>query len=500
MESSEATPLLVPIAPPAPAMTSIKKSVSLDERQGETNPAELIREEYLRLPEEERAAIEKKLKRKLDIRLFPCLLVFYILNYIDRNALPAARLLGLEDDLSLSSTEYATCISILYVGYLLMQVPSNLLMTRFRPSLYLSLWMMVWGCVSASCAGVHDFKGLFLVRFFLGFCEAPFFPGAVFLLSAWYTRTELALRTAILYGGSLLSGSFGSLIALGITSDMEGVRGLAAWRWLFIIEGAMTVGFAIIAIFVLPNYPYNTRWLSDKERLVAQGRLLQEQGTSSANETLLAGAAKMIRDPKVYALTLNHFLITLAASFTNFFPTIVGTLGFDTKTTYALLTPPYLLAFISTVLLCHHADKTRERTWHIITGLAIAVAALVLLGATLNTAARYTAMIIMTSAIYVPFDTNLTWISNCIPRTAAKRAASIAFVNMVSNLGNLSGSYLFPTSMGPRYPMACGVQAGSAALAIGVTWAFRTYLKRQNLKMDRGEREEDLEEDFRYVI
>lgn len=384
-------------------------------------------------------------------------------------------------------------------------------MSKFKPSLYIPVWMMIWGCVSGSTAATHNFKHLFVVRFFLGFCEAPFFPGAVYLLSSWYTRKELTTRTAILYGGSLLSGSFGSLIALGITEDMEGVKGLRAWRWLFIIEGCMTVGFAAVAIFVLPNYPYNTSWLSPQEKLIAQGRLLKDIGEEDATESLISGAKKMIKDVKVYILTLNHFLITLCASFTNFFPTIVRTLGFDTKITYALLTPPYLLAFATTVIFCYHADKKQERVWHIIGGLLVALVGLIILGSTLNTGARYFAMIIMTSGIYVPYDTNLSWVSNTIQRTASKRAASIAFVNMISNLGNLSGGYLFPSDQGPRYAMACGVLAAAAFLSLFVTFGFGKYLQRENQKLDEieGMADDDeervgadgvpLERGFRYI-
>jgi len=114
-----------------------------------------------------------------------------------------------------------------------MQVPSNLFLSHIgRPSLFLPTIMIVWGIVSGCSAATHSFGGLVAVRFCLGFVEAAYFPGCLFFLSSWYTRKELALRTAMLYAGSLISGAFSGLIAAGITNGMDGARGLGAWRWL----------------------------------------------------------------------------------------------------------------------------------------------------------------------------------------------------------------------------------------------------------------------------
>lgn len=110
-----------------------------------------------------------------------------------------------------------------------------------KPSIYLPICMIVWGTISASTAAVENFGGLLGVRFVLGFIEAAYFPGCLYFLSCWYTRQELPLRVSLLYSGSLLSGAFGGLIAAGIVDGMAGVAGLAAWQWLFLLEGILTV-------------------------------------------------------------------------------------------------------------------------------------------------------------------------------------------------------------------------------------------------------------------
>ncbi|KAG8936933.1 hypothetical protein FRC02_010023 [Tulasnella sp. 418] len=140
---------------------------------------------------EARKVLERKLLRKLDLRMSIMVLI-YILNYIDRNNAAAARLRGFEEDLHLRGNQFATLLSILYVGYILMQVPSNMFLNYIgRPSIYLPICMLIWGAISVLTGITHNFVGALLTRFFLGFVEAAFFPGALFLLSKWYKRSEL---------------------------------------------------------------------------------------------------------------------------------------------------------------------------------------------------------------------------------------------------------------------------------------------------------------------
>lgn len=154
----------------------------------------------------------------------------YWLNYLDRNAIALARLNNLEEDLNLSSSQYQTCVSILFVGYILGQIPSNMLITRLRPSYYMSSCMALWAVVSALTALSKDFTGLLLTRFFLGVVEAPYYPGALYLLSIFYTRKEIATRISILYTGNILATAFAGLIAAGIF-EMDGMGGLSGWKW-----------------------------------------------------------------------------------------------------------------------------------------------------------------------------------------------------------------------------------------------------------------------------
>ena len=140
----------------------------------------------------------------------------------DRNAIALARLNGLEKDLNLTSSQYQTCVSILFVGYVLVGIPANMVVTRVRPSMWMASCMTVWAIISALTALSKNFIGLLLTRFFLGITEAPYYPGALYILATFYTRKELATRISILYTGNILATAFAGLIALGIF-QMDGM-------------------------------------------------------------------------------------------------------------------------------------------------------------------------------------------------------------------------------------------------------------------------------------
>lgn len=268
-----------------------------------------------------RAAVEKSLLRKLDGRCSIFVLI-YIMNYLDRNNIGAARLKGLQQELHLNDTQYATCLSILYVGYILMQVPSNMFINRIqRPSLYISAAMLLWGIISTLSGNATGFGSMVAIRFLLGFVEAAFLPGALLILSKWYTRRELTKRNAILFCGNLISNAFSSLVGAGVLSNMNGVLGHSAWRWLFWIEGSVTMAVAIAAAFILPDLPHNSRGFTEEERQVAQLRILEDVGEldSDAGHTATAGLKMALKDVKIYVMMLTFSAYVVGLSFNAFF-------------------------------------------------------------------------------------------------------------------------------------------------------------------------------------
>ncbi|KAI3326117.1 MFS general substrate transporter [Xylariaceae sp. AK1471] len=451
-------------------------------------PPEII----ARLTPEQRLELEKRLVRKIDWRLLPMIILMYILNYIDRNNIAAAKLSGLPEDLHLKGDQFQTAVSILFVGYLLMQVPSNLFLNKIGlPGVYLPCCMIVWGVISASTASVKNFGGLLAVRFFLGFVEAVYFPGCLYYLSCWYTRKELGLRTALLYSGALISGAFSGLIAAGIKANLDGAMGYGAWQWLFIIEGAITVAVAFVAIPILPNFPRTTKWLSEEERALAIWRLEEDVGEDdwvddAKKQSMWHGAKLAFADIKTYILMGLLIGIVSSGGVTNFLPAVVKTLGYNDVHTLLLTSPPYVLCVITSSLNAWHADRTGERFWHITLSLCVALIGFIIAAATTATGPRYFAIVIMVPGVYGGFVVALAWISNTMPRPPAKRAAALAFINAVSNATSIYASYLYLDSYAPRYIIAFSVNSATIVLAIACALTLRVILVRLNKKLDQG--------------
>ncbi|KXH46037.1 major facilitator superfamily transporter [Colletotrichum salicis] len=437
---------------------------------------------------ERRAAVEKSMKRKLDMRCSLFVLI-YIMNYLDRNNIAAARLRGLQDDLQLDNNEYATCLSILYVGYILMQIPSNMVINKIsRPSWYIAAAMLIWGMISTLSGVTTNFGGMVATRFCLGFIEAAFLPGALMILSKWYTRRELTTRNAILFCGNLISNAFSALIGAGVLSNMQGVLGHAAWRWLFWIEGAVTMGVAISAAFILPDLPTNSRGFTEEELYVAQLRMTEDVGEADADSDdmgPLDGLIMAVKDVKIYIMMLTFTAYVVGLSFNAFFPTLTQTLGFGYVPTLLMSSPPWAFSCIISLINAWHADRTQERFWHIVGPICVGLVGFVISMSTLNVAARYVALFLQASS-YAGFIVFYSWISSSFPRPPAKRAVAIAMINAFSQLGNVAGSYVWNLKEN-GFRQSYGIVTAMFGITIVGCYIFKVILDRLNKELEQSE-------------
>lgn len=465
---------------------------------------------------DELAAFDKKVTRKIDLRILPALVWIYILNYLDRNNIASSRLGGLEEDLGLVGNQYQTCISILYVGYILMQIPSNMIVNKLnRPSLFITIIMFSWAIISTCCGAVQNYAGLVVIRLILGFVEAGFFGSALYYLSCWYTRKDLSFRNAVLYSGSLFSGALSGLIAAGIIDNMDGSRGLRSWRWLFIIEGAITVFTVPFTYFILPDMPHNSKFLTEQERDLVLWKLRKEVGQDDSDqlneESYWTTFLLAIKDIKVWSITGILSFLVAACGVTNFFPTVVETLNFDRITTLGLTVPPYILAVIATFIWARHADKTGERFLHVTIPLVLSMISFIIAVATMNTGARYFSMCLMIPSLYCSYTTILSWMSNSVPRPPLKRAIALSLMNCLSNSTSIWNSYLYPTSSAPRFLTAfiCNIVFVLCSIIITVILRLRLRLLNKRIEngtmnwekeLGRGNDGSKVNSDFRFLI
>lgn len=356
-----------------------------------------------------------------------------------------------------------------------------------KPGVYICVMCCLWGLVSACTGAVQSYPGLIVCRLFLGFFEAAFFPGALYLLTMFYTKKQMALRTGILYSGSQLGNAFGGLFALACL-QLEGAHGIRGWRWLFIVEGAMTVGFGIVFAVIIPNTPGTFMLLNDQEKDYAVYRLEADRATKDASDEISTMAAfkLAVTDPKVWFVAIALVVNFVASAVTNFFPIVISQMGFKSRTiSLALTAPPYLLCVIVISIVGWHSDKVQERTFHVVCAFTVTIIANVIAVATTNTAARYVAMMLMPASFYSSSIVILSWMASTITGPHVKRAIAIAIINAVSNTSNIWTAYLYFGA--PRYLVAFIVNLIASVLLICIVLTKRWYLKRQNDKLDRGE-------------
>lgn len=171
-----------------------------------------------------------------------------------------------------------------------------------------AIMMVIWATVSAVTALSTNFTGLLLTRFFLGATEAPFYPGAVYIISSFYTRKEIATRIAILYTGNIAATAFAGLIAAGVFHGMDDLAGIAGWQWLFILQGLITAVIGVMGWFFLPNYPRDTWWLTPEERELAYNRVELDTTDNKGETSVWKGLSQAVKDPMVWLFALMaHF-------------------------------------------------------------------------------------------------------------------------------------------------------------------------------------------------
>lgn len=241
----------------------------------------------------------KKLLRKADLRIVPLLSFMYLLNYLDRGNVGNAKVLNKEtgDDLlsrtGMTSTGYSISLTLFSVAYAVFEVPSNWILKRYvRPSWWLAFLLFAWGATTIGFAGVRTYPQVVVLRLLIGIFEAGFFPGIVYFTTFWYRMEERGLRIAFVVAHANLAGAFGGVIAYGV-GHLNGRSGLQGFRWLFIIEGVITVLMSFALVFFLPDYPSTAKWLTRREKTAWEARL-REQGAgysrdhASKNEVLAA--------------------------------------------------------------------------------------------------------------------------------------------------------------------------------------------------------------------
>ncbi|KAF8458798.1 MFS general substrate transporter [Kalaharituber pfeilii] len=440
------------------------------------------------------------LLRKIDYQLLPILTLLYLMSFLDRTSIGNAKIAGMDTELGLAPGEYNIALSLMFVSYVSFEIPSNIILKRLKPSIWLPSICLGWGIVTMCTGFVQSFPSLVVVRLLLGFLEAGLFPGVVFLLTVWYPRHAVVFRFTLFFSAATLSGAFGGLLARGLIT-LDGTGDLSGWRWIFIIEGLITIAVALSAYILVPDSPLTSRFLSRSEATSLQS-LLDADSHHERQEFNWTDVRKAFKEWKVYTAAIICIGVALPTfSFALFLPSIITGLGFAATDAQLMTVPPYVAAFIFTVGTGYFSDRHKSRGVPLFIFTLIGMVGYILL---LSTPAdlqgvKYFATFLVAVGVFVASGLNIPWLGNNL-RGQMFRATGSAVQVAVGQLGGIAGAYIYRQPNAPRYFLGHGLALGFLGMAAVVTVVQWYLLKRANLRLDKEKAEGKEDDGFRYTL
>lgn len=380
---------------------------------------------------------EKKLLRKLDAWIIPPVMLLYLFSFLDRVNIGNARLYHLETDLGLVDDQYQIAVSVLFVTYILSELPSNLVIKKFTPSRWLAFITVGWGLVATLTGLVQNFAGFVACRVILGALEGGLFPGLTIYLTMFYTKREYGLRIGYLFVSAAIAGSMGGLLAYAI-GFMDGVAGMNGWRWIMIIEGIPTVILGISIWWWLADDPDSARYLTPEERLLIEARMRRQVGRTKSGDLMhkkdvYAG----LKDIKIWLFCIGQFGgDVILYGYSTFLPTIIRGLGnWSNAQVQALTIPCYALGAVSYLVVAWLSDRTQKRAIFVIIFGLICTVGYAILVSPVSGNVKYFGCFLSAMGLYVVVGIPLAWLPSNNPRYGKRTVAT----GLQLTIGNAAG-------------------------------------------------------------
>jgi MFS family permease len=413
------------------------------------------------------AAAEGRLYARVARRLIPFLFLCYVAAYLDRVNVGFAKLQMLAD-LRFSEAVYGLGAGIFFVGYFLFEVPSNVILHRVGARRWIARVMVTWSLVSAAMAFVRTPAAFYALRFLLGVAEAGLFPGVILYLTYWFPAERRARMIALFVTGIPVAGVVGGPVSGWILAAMGGVRGLAGWQWLFLIEALPSLVLGVAVLAYLDDGVAGARWLTDAEKALLARRVADDQ-RGAASHRMRDGFA----NPRVWQLSATYFFLIAGLYGAGFWlPTLIARTGVESALLVGVLTVvPNAAAAAAMVLVSRRSDARRERRWHLaVPGLVGVAGWLLTVRYGADTALALAGMTVATAGV-------MTTISQfwCLPTAmlaGGAAATGIAVINSVGNLAGFVSPWLIGWVVDRTRSTDLGVYALAASLCVGSVMAL----------------------------
>ncbi|CAM1508803.1 Fc.00g056510.m01.CDS01 [Cosmosporella sp. VM-42] len=461
---------------------------------------------------------EKKLVRKCDRHVLPCVTLIFFLSFLDRTNIGNAKIQGLLEDLHMSNHDYNLALFVFFIPYILFEVPSNIIIRRVKPSTWLAAIVTLWGIATVGQGLIHNLQGLVAMRFLLGLFEAGLFPGCVYLISMYYKRFELQWRLALFFTASILAGGVSGLLAFGI-AHMDGVAGYKAWRWIFILEGIVTVVVGLGSKLFIPDWPETAKFLNDEERTLLLARV--SIGSEDAKMDRLDNRAwkRVLTDWKIYLGTLMYFGVVntsysgavglLSARIAHkicpkslflimmqfFIPSIIHQMGYTAASAQARSVPIFVAGAILQLAVAYIADHSRHRYGFAMLGISASTVGYILLlnqkSPHVPIGVQYFALFLTIGGGFITQPITVAWLANNVSGHY-KRSLSSAIQIGFGNLGGIVASFIYFEP--PYYVTGYAVSLGMLWLCGVCSTAMFLGVILENKKRYKGGRDYRLTE------
>ena len=383
--------------------------------------------------------LESVVIRKLTWRLVPFLFLLYMVAYLDRTNVGVAAL-QMQPQLHLNDAQYGLGSGpCFFLGYVLFQVPSNLVLQRVGAKRWIAVLMMIWGVISSAMIFVTSVRSFYTVRFLLGAAEAGFYPGVILYLRSWFPMSARARTVAWFMTAAPLSGVVGNPVS-GALLDLQGRLGMAGWQWMFLMEGLPAIVLGGVVLAYLTNRAEDAPWLTDEQRTWLLDRLGQEQTVNMAGGG--SGKFAAFGIGAIWALAFVYFgLNTVSYGVSMWLPNLIRSLSGGSNTVIGWIAAiPNLAAVVVMMLVGFHSDRTGERRWHIAVPAFAGAAAL---GAAAYSHSIVISVVAVSVAVLGVFSMVApVWALATGRLSGTAAAVGIALINSVGNMGGGFGPYI----------------------------------------------------------
>lgn len=376
--------------------------------------------------------------RAVSVRLIPLLFVMMFFNYLDRINIGFAQL-DMGGDLGLSASVFGLAGSVFFLGYMLLEVPSNLMLRRFGARRWIARILLSWGAVAAATGFVFDDTSFYVMRFLLGVMEAGFLPGVAVYVTHWFPQRYRARAVGGYIVGSQVAAVLGGPLSTGIMTWADGWFGLAGWQWMFLLEGLAAVVLGVLALRWLVERPADARWLSGEQKAWLESELAAER--AALGEDRHVPLWRVAGDRRVWSLAV-LFGCALVGIYglLLWLPQIVKGLGHLSNIQVGFLSAlPPLLGVLGTVLISRSSDRTGDRKKHL--ALVYALSAVAIAGSAYAGSPLLAYGLLCVTGLFIYAGNPLFWSLASSFRTGAAGAATVALINTIAQFGGLVGPW-----------------------------------------------------------